>query len=250
MGNNKLRLGDAAFLREFQVQRGTQYSRLTVNVRRYFTDVDGQVIDKTTLPANLQKDLPFYIFGKYDFDSGYKAALEEVPPPEDWVYMYSFPVAREFSFLLNFSGLNNVKDRLRASDVVQLYTDDINNPNFFCFIQVGISLQSYSGLLLNMNSGKYLVNNFGYATDNFQQYTEPIAIVEQNPFSEPRRDFFQPLKYKPPSDFLRDDLTMRLKIQFSQYVGMYSRMKFATDLIDFSYNFEYNLLYINTDGVR
>ena len=68
----------------------TKNAAFYIEVNRYFTDVDGKVIDKNTVPIALQTDYPFWMFGEFDRQGGYKQGNQVSPPNLNTPFLGAF----------------------------------------------------------------------------------------------------------------------------------------------------------------
>jgi len=107
---------------------------LWVTIKRFYTDVNGTIVDKSTVPVSLQKGFPFWMFGQFDKAGGYRVGNAVLPPDLATPYLCSFVVGVDTPFLFA-TGLNNVNNQFLLGDIVHVFTDSIQTPNFYIFIQ-------------------------------------------------------------------------------------------------------------------
>lgn len=212
---------------------------ITINISRFYTDVDGTVIDKSTVPANLQVSYPFYLFGTFDKNGAYKIGNKIVPPLGAAKYMYSKVVRSQYDFL-EFTGLNNVKINFNIGDMVFLYTDDLNAPTYFIWILISCPFQSYASVINNLSNKFLLTDEIFYHSDSFENFNESIFEVLNSPVGTYKVNTLQPLVFASPS-YAKSDIFIKIDrlMKLTQYIGWYSYMQYGTDSLSFNFRLKY-----------
>ena len=203
-----------------------------VTIKKFYTDVDGVIIDKSTLPPNLQVELPFYLFGKMDKDGSYKIANESTPVKEStWEY-FKFVIASTYDFQL-FTGLNTIKGQILTGDYVFIYTDSFDTPTYFCYIIITSGQRSYASINDSLYLEGITIDTIVYQSSNVAQYTESMSLIILNRTGLYKDNQFNPIDFRDP--YIRQDDIIRMKLQMllSRYIGINSYILFDTDTINF-----------------
>jgi len=219
-------------LREPKIER----QELTVTVRKVYTDVDGIVIDRSTLPANLQKPMPFYLFNYFDMMGNYSIGVRNVPVDVEWKFIqYYLWGGNTFGL---FTGLNNIKDLMQFGDIILCFTDDVNLPNYYCYVIMQAN-QSSIGSIMAIADGRATIDEMLYQTANVQQYKESLIFVRENFLGNPSLNQISPEIFRNPYTYQDDTILLTLKYVFSQTFGIYGYLKFETESIILSFKMRY-----------
>ncbi len=106
---------------------------LWIVIKRFFTDINGTIVDKLTVPLSLQQSYPFWMFGQFDKAGGYRIGNIVTPPDLNTPYVGSYVYGINTPFLFA-TGLNNINNQLGIGDIVHVFTDNIQTPNHYIFI--------------------------------------------------------------------------------------------------------------------
>lgn len=208
----------------------------TLKVRRYFTDVDGTIVNKNTVPPILKTKYPVYLFNKFDRDGAYKIANRTNPPLPGTFFAFTSVNQGGFD-LLSYSGANNVKEQINTGDIVFVYTDDPNNPNFFIWLIYTIEERSFASILQNVPEKGLNLWKILYFTDSTIQASEQLTIVKENYLGVFISDNIAPLTYALP-DYKQDDfIDILLTMKLSDYNGINTYFQFNTEQLDFDLKF-------------
>src|SRR5690606_41844598 len=81
-----------------------------IQVKRIYTDVDGVILDKTTVPASLQIDFPVYLWGEFDRLGAFYIAnrLQPVNPVVSMLHTGVWGSGAN-PYFYGFSGLSNIE---------------------------------------------------------------------------------------------------------------------------------------------
>lgn len=207
---------------------------LQVNVKRYYTDVDGLIIDKSTVPANLQVSYPFYLFHKFDKNGGYRIGQETKPVQGASKFYYSFDVDLSFDYW-QISGNNSIRTVIRSGDTCIIFTDDTEAPTYLIWIVISCPFQAYSSIVNNLARG-LKVKDFLYIADNLDNYNEALHINIVNPIGIYKDEQYNPLAFKTRETVSQDFILVKLGFNLNQFIGLFSYMKYDTDSIQFIFN--------------
>lgn len=234
--NNKNNLAEIAFKREFNKPLPTD-SNLRIEICRYYTDMNGTIIDKSSVPASLQISYPFYLFNYYDKNAGYKIG-QILCPLIYGNYLYTFIWGMMFDYY-SFSGLNNIKDNLRLGDIIHLYCDDISAPTYLIWIVQTNQQISIASIVENSPFTNLTTKQLLYQADNISQYNQTIFVVNCNELGIYKQNSFNPISNREPSIAQEDFIRIKLNIKLNQYTGLYSYILYDTDLMAFNINLIY-----------
>jgi hypothetical protein len=210
---------------------------LQVNVKRYYTDVNGLIVDKSTVPSNLQVKYPFYLFHKFDKVGGFRIGQQVKKATGGSFYYYTYDVDMSFDYW-QISGSNNIKNQLRSGDTCILFTDDVTAPNYLVWIVISCPLQSYSSIV-NSLPNNIEVKDFLYIADNTINYNEALHFNRVTPVGIYEDNQYQPLAFKTRETVSQDFIAVKLSFKLTQYLGIFSYMSYNTDSIQFIFNLKY-----------
>lgn len=220
---------------------------IPINIKRLCTDVDGQLIDKATLPANMQVKYPVYMFGQFDMISGFKAGHNICPPFLGAVYLCSFINGfPNTSFgVIGITGFNEIQSRLSLGDIVQVYTDSLQAPNYFVWvIQSTNALGGLGSLISNLQTEQH-DNRLGrlkffelVITDGtYNQWKIAMNFTGYDNLGNFTNDSISPMTFKNPLSLLDQFIRMPIEYETSQYLGINTYIDFEVD----DYALEFNI---------
>lgn len=206
-------------------------------IDRYFTDVNGTIVDKSTVPAALQVKYPIFIFSQFDRNGGFKKSLQITPPIPGTYYLQTYIQGVNTPFL-SFTGANNIRTKLQTGDVIILYTDDIVNPNYFIWFVMSCDSVSFASILSNVETtqndrrmGVLYLQKMNYYVTARAQFEQPLIIANFDNIGNYRSDAVQPSIYLNPFVEQQGFLTLMLQYRIDQYIGMSTYMLFDVDKI-------------------
>lgn len=205
----------------------------SITVQRYFCDTLGNILPLINVPLKLQVSYPFYLFGKFDFDGGFKVNQFVTPPKQGTFYLYSYIKGSAFDYF-QFSGHNTVAGFIPTGSLVMVFADDPININYLIYVVVTCPFQAYGSVFQNAYND-FEVTEILYQSDNTLNYNEPIQTIDITPIGVSRNEQFMPLSFKTPENFLNDFITMKLKFNPYPYHGLNSYIDVATNLLQFNF---------------
>lgn len=217
---------------------------LNFTIRRFYTDINGTIVDKSTVSAALQTRFPFFILGEFDRQSGYKQFLNAVPPQAGTFYLTSFVAGNSFTpaNIVGFSALNDINGKILVGDIVHVYCDDVRNPTYFVWIVQQSQVAALSSIVSNSKTtqkddkfNRLYIESIHYATTNlnFEQWNEAIVEIRLNNIGLMKTDSLNPMQYETPYTYLNNILILPWKFKVDQYIGLGTYMQYATDSIQF-----------------
>jgi hypothetical protein len=163
---------------------------ITLNIRRYTTDANGTVLDDLMIPDSEKKPYPVHLFGEFDRQGGYAIADLEIGQRYNTLLfgVYVWGVGTPTLF---FNPLANINRRFRKGDIVFVYVDDLDTPNYFTFIQVQSTQGGAASILSQSNItqldsaapwGVFKINGFKYAWLDDEQLNYALfkIVTKQN----------------------------------------------------------------------
>jgi hypothetical protein len=219
-----------------------------ISITRYFTDVDGKILDKTSLaiPNNLKVSYPFWMFGAFDHFGGYQLGNQAAPAHGGSVYLCSFVNGRQTSYsITQFSGFNTIQPKLKIGDIIHVFTDNLTNPTFFIWIVQSCDLTPLASIVANSQStqqdnrlGQLNIINLKYQTPNVLQWNQAFNFLFPDNIGDYRTDSYQPLVWRTPQSGFTGTIDIKMKFNIDQYLEIYSYILFSTDSINFTFTVE------------
>lgn len=205
----------------------------TVSVKRMYTDVNGTIVDKNTLPTNLKVEIPYYLFNDSDRRNGLIQTSKTIKI-NDWKHYGSF--IRGFDPLpVLFSGLNDYIEFVSNGDLVNVYVDSNYAPSYYCFVVISWPNTGYS-IFLNRDFQKqiYIQEISMLCTDNKKQLMEPIFWNHYDIAGNYDQKSYNPISYNQTDYKFGDYIPLPFKMRPDYYIGLISRIKFETEEIQFT----------------
>lgn len=224
------------------------FRAVTISVRRFYTDIDGVILDKTDvlIPANMKVKYPVFMFGTFDMLSGFRAGSNVCPPLLGVNYLTSFVngfPSTSYS-VLGITGLNQIQGQLSLGDIVHVFCDDIQNPSYFCWIvQSSNALSGLSSIMNNLMTtqndnrlGRLFVYEFLLNNSDREQWKQAINFTVFDNLGNYANDVVNPLMFRGP--FTELDNLIRLETEFlcDQYLGINTYIDYGTDVLSYDFN--------------
>lgn len=217
---------------------------ISVSTRVLYTDVNGQIIDKATLPANLQTKMPLFFWGEYDRQGGYFAAQRENPAdPNGWLFLTSLiwgANAVSLGFIL--PGLNDIQGQIVPGDMVCIWTDSLVAPSQYAFVIQSVNLYSWGSILANTKSSipdfrfaDIKIEKFQYFTDNQANWKQRINILFMDRIGNFISDKASPMVYRYPNVINNQLAEVLIGFDANQYIGLNTYWLFDTTFITFNF---------------
>lgn len=218
---------------------------LAINIKRYTTDSNGVILADAAVPASQKKAFPFHLFGEFDRQSGY-AVADQIASERAESILFGVYVWGNNTPLFYFNPLSDVNTKFKKGDVLFVYVDDLNAPNYFTFIVVSSQVGGYASLVSQSNisqiddNGAWGVFKFfelQYTWVNDEQLANPIYQINTRFNSAFKYDVFDPLafRYIQQKTDVRT-LVMPIEMLLNQYIGLTSFLAFENSLLSLSFN--------------
>lgn len=226
---------------------------ISIKIKRYFTDTQGRLLIGSFVPVALRVKYPFFLFGDFDRQGGYKQSLKLLPPEPGTVYLMSYVNGNGFTSanIVGFSGVNELQQNILTGDIVHVFCDDIQAPTYFVWIVQQNTSVSIASIINNSQTtqkdnrfGKLYVAPYAenersvvYTTtnNNVTQWQEPFHITKLNNLGVAHDDQFNPVLYETPFTYLLNVLDMDLTFLVDQFLGLNSYILYTTDMIQLNF---------------
>ncbi len=218
---------------------------LNLNVKRFTTDANGAILADAAIPASEKKPFPFHLFGNFDMQGGYNiadSAMSEVHSTK----LFSMYIAGIGTQLFFFNPLATINNEIKKGDVVFIYVDDINAPNFFTFIIVTSIVGAYASLVSQSNISQIDANGFWgvfkifdvkYSWFDNAQLHDPVYIITSRFDSGFKYDVIDPATYYD-SATKKNILVANipLNIVLNQYIGLSAFLAYENPLLNLHFS--------------
>jgi hypothetical protein len=128
---------------------------------------------------------------------------------------------------------------LKLGDLVLQYDSSDVSGYYQAFVIITCDKMSYQSFLQESSFKHVTTRNILYFSDNLQNYNEPINIMKFSPVGLYKIDQYNALASKPIDTVQQDFIKMDLQLPLDRYMGLYTRMKFNTNLLALEFNFNY-----------
>jgi hypothetical protein len=210
-------------------------------VRKFYTDVNGTVIDKTTAPAALQIKMPVFFLGDFDRMGAYRTALQVVPPVAGCFFLQSF-INGSGATVFDIVGVNpfsDIQTQLNPGDMVNVFTDSLTAPNYYVWTVIGGTYASMASIIGNTSSsqqdgrlGQLNVDYINlYVDSTTLQLYQPLNFTRLFNTGTFRNDSVNPSMFKTPFNKLRNLVTLDTQFIIDQYIGINFYMGYDTDTV-------------------
>jgi hypothetical protein len=210
---------------------------LNINVKRFFTDANGAVVDKNTVPNALKVSYPVFLLGNFDRIGGYNIGQKTIRMPVGIPFLMSYVNGYSNPFLYN-TGFNDVINNFKVGDIVTVFTDDLNNPNFYVFIVQTCDYGSIASVISNTQTqqqdgviGQLHVKNIAYQVDQENQISETWQMIAIDNLGQFKQNPFVPVMYKQPLYKLNDFILLPISFLMTQFTAINFLMQFESDNI-------------------
>lgn len=219
---------------------------LSVNIRKYITDSSGVVLAPASVPASFRKNFPVHLFGEYDRQSGY-AIADVIAREIESVNLFGVYVWGVNTPLFKFSnGIATINTKFKKGDVIFVYVDDIEAPNYFAFVTASIvspvggyaslvSLANVTQLDDNGHWGAFKFFDIQYSWVNDEQLYKPIYLVKTRFDGGYHSDSIDPAAFKL-LNFEEKTVQIPLEVLLNQYVGLTTFIAWENELLTLAFN--------------
>jgi len=209
--------------------------QFSLEINKFYTDVNGTIIDKTTVVNALKTSFPFYLFNEYDLKGSYKIGQYVAPPKANTFYLYTYIQGSFFNWF-EFNPANDVKNFIKPGDIVHLYADSISTPTVLIFVVLSCPFQSIASIILNTLKNPIKIDRVLYFSNNVLNFNEPIYVVTINEIGIHKSDVYNPLEFKS-IDYASNQNFIELKIKptLNPNFGLYSYIDYLFDKLSFEF---------------
>lgn len=215
---------------------------LPLLVRRYFTDTNGTVVAKGTVPVALQVRYPVFFLGDFDRQGSFRTGLKVVPPIAGTEFVQVFTNGNGATPSDVIGGPNpfsTIQTVLNPGDIVMVYTDSLTAPNYYIWVAIQGTYNSMASVIGNTMSsqqdgrlGPLNVDYINLYIDNTTlQIYEPLHFTRLFNTGTFRDDSVNPSMFKTPFNRLRNLVTLSTTFEIDQYIGINFYMGFDVDTV-------------------
>lgn len=218
-----------------------------ISVNRFFTDIDGVIYAPGAEPAALRVSYPVYILGAFDRAGGYKIARQSIIPNAATPFLFSFVAGRDLPFPYA-TGLNEINVRLTPGDLVNVFTDSIDNPNYYIFIVQTVRAQvaGVGALLFDTINARHntMLQSIDYSTYDAAgasydlQFNEKLRFISFNDLGTFRTDDENPLAYKDPAQYLSGYIRVPYSALLNEKFGFATFLQYGCNSLTFNFNIQ------------
>lgn len=225
--------------------RSEQKESVTLNIKRFFTDSSGSIITGGAIPVSMQKPFPFYLFGEFDSKSGF-AIADRVMSKKFNTNLFGIYVWGVNTPLFFPNVVANINNEFQKGDLLQVFVDDMTNPQFYCFMVVNCENGPYASFFGQLNTtqldkerwGTFKIYDIQYSSwTSKRQIILPIFTIStqwdtdflSNPINP--STYYVP-QYKPGVN----ELIIPIHAVANQFFGLAHFMAFENDLLILTFN--------------
>lgn len=229
------KIGEQAANKIKEKMQSFETATIPVKIRRYYTDVDGVILDKNTVNPIFKQNFPVFLWGSFDMSGGYRLANQAFTAPVNFTFFETFTYGVGQPFL-SFTGFNNIKSQLNKGDLVTIYADDIENPNLFVWIVQSVDYCSVASIYKNSGDFNYMIDFIDYFSDNQNQWDKSFKILNISPTGNLHRDSVQPYIFKNAYTVQNNFIRVKINTLITQYKLIGFDYLFQTDDVNVEFN--------------
>lgn len=207
---------------------------LNVNVKRYTTDSNGTILPDASIPQSEKKPFPFHTFGKFDMNGGYNIADSIVSEVYDTKLfgVYVWGVGTPLFFFSPFATINSA---MRKGDLVFIYVDDFDSPNYFTFVIAQAQTGSFASIISQTESKTVFVQNVKYTWQNDLQLSQNLYVIKTKSNNAFGVDTISPAAYYVPEQKSVQTTLIPLRLDINRFVGISSFLEYQNPLLNLSF---------------
>lgn len=184
------------------------------------------------LPANLQTQLPFFLFGLTDFFGCFNKSIS-LFPVRDWFYVWVGILDQWWFNLLTAANPVN----LVIGDLVMVFEFNVNVPVtdvYLGFISIHCNNVSYGTFLHSFASDIIILNMLRYSVPvaNVNQLINPLVFSYQTLFGKFKTDTIDPRTYITNSTFQQQIADIPISLPIDKYLMLDSYLDIFCQRID------------------
>lgn len=223
---------------------------VAIKVARYFTDVNGTVIDKTDaglIAAGMVESYPVFILGEWDRQGGYRVGLSICPPIGNIRPLITFVngvTGTSHNYITPFSIFNTIQQRLNIGDIVQVFVNDISSPSYFAWIVYSNNVAPLASIIANLATTqddrrlmKLKATEINFVCTNFTlQLSEQWNYYHVDNIGRIKNNGISYNMFNTPMRVLPNVLTFQTSFDINQYVGIATYIISDIDEMTFNIN--------------
>lgn len=223
---------------------------IPIQVRRLFTTVDGQLVDKADaglIAAGMVKKYPVYVLGTWDREGGYAVGLNINPPKPGTYSLTVFVNGAPFTshnVCTPYSALNEIQNQLQRGDICHVFTNDLANPTYFAWIIYSANTAPLASILANLSTtqkdrrlGRLFCDDINFvASDYINQLSEVWNYYHVDNIGRPNVQQISYAQFNDPMQVLPNVLTFKTNFEVDQYIGIATYIIPSIDEMTFNIN--------------
>jgi hypothetical protein len=219
---------------------------LSVNVRRYTTDVNGAILNDAAIPESEKKPFPFHLFGDFDRQSGYAIADLDMRNVHNTILFTVFTWGVGMP-LLYFNPLAQVNKLFKKGDVIFCYVDNLEAPSYFTWIHIQSIIGGFASVVSQTNIsqldnvgpwGAFMNNRIDYKWMHDEQLNQPVKWIIAEPNAAYKSDSLAPEAYWIPQVDKSDIKKVIIPLEFicNQYFGLSTWLAYENPLLNLNFS--------------
>lgn len=229
---------------ELQIKDALKRFSLNLNIKRFITDANGAILNDAAIPAALKKPYPFHLFSHYDKVGGY-AIGDSIMSVLNRTLLFGYYVWGIGTPLFFFNPGATINNEMKKGDVIFIYVDDLNNPNYFIFVIVQAINGGYASFIDQSNIsqvdnkgywGVFKIRNTKFTWYDDAQLRESFYLINTRFDGAFKYDPLSPAAYYAPEQKTQIK-TANIPLEFilNQYFGISSCIAYENPLINLSF---------------
>jgi hypothetical protein len=218
---------------------------LNLNVSRYTTDSNGTVLAPGAVPVSERNPFPFHLFGNFDREGGY-AVADNLCADYYNTLLFGVYVWGLNTPLFFFNPAASINSKMKKGDVVFIYVDDLDAPNYFTFVIVSSLYGAYSSLISQTNMVSvdprgmqtiFRIREIRYSwfDTNDVQLEQPLFIVQTKYDSAVKTDALSPAAYYVPEQKNVKIARIPVDLALNTYMGVSGFLAFENPVLNLSF---------------
>lgn len=221
---------------------------ISATISRYTTDSNGVVLAGGAIPASEKKPFPFHLFGDFDRVSGYAIADNLVNKQFNTLLFGVYVWGVNTPLFYFTGGIATINNYMKKGDIVFIYVDDLQAPNYFTFIVISANQGGFASMVAQSNIsqldasgnwGVFQLDGLKYTWTNDDQLQHPVYLIRTYPNGSNVSNPINPQAYYNPQDQKNNVHTTILPITaiVNQYFGITGFLDYNNPVLNLVFTF-------------
>jgi len=206
---------------------------INLQVKRFFTDVDGQIIDKGSVASNWQRDYPVYMLGDFDRVGGFNLSQSTLHQPNGIKFLMTYVHGLQQPFLYS-SGFNTVQLNFKLGDVITIFTDSFDAPTGYVWIQQTALSGALSSIISNIEQHIH-VKNISLQVDSTDQLEFDWQEVNFMPSGIYQSSPLILAEFRQPNFKLTDYILIKKDFKLTRFKGFNFLFSFSSNYMNINF---------------